>query len=80
MRRKIKIVLLTIGMIGGFASGIHSARCHGQWRRESFEQRVARVCVDAARAAESGASNAVPNAAPSAANAAPNAASPKPAD
>lgn len=73
MRRKIKIVLLTIGMIGGFASGAASARCHGQWRRESFEQRVARVCVDAARAAEV--------AAPKAAEvAAPKAEPPKPAD
>lgn len=52
MRRKIKIVLLTLGMIGGFASGAASMKYRAQWRRESFEQRVARVCVDAARAAE----------------------------
>lgn len=58
MRRKFKIVLLTIGMIGGFASGVASMRCRGEWRRESFEQRVARVCVDAARAAESPAQKA----------------------
>ena len=50
MRRKIKIVLLTLGMLGGFASGVASMKCRAQWRRESFEQHVARVCVDAARA------------------------------
>jgi hypothetical protein len=51
MRRKIKIALLTLGMIGGFSSGIASLKCRAQGRREAFEQHVARVCVDAARAA-----------------------------
>ncbi len=65
MRRKIKIALLTIGMIGGFASGAASMRCRGEWRRESFEQRVARVCVDAARASQAeGSAQKAPTAKP----------------
>jgi hypothetical protein len=52
MRRKIMIVLLSLGTIGGFASGAASMRWRGECRRQAFEQRVARVCVDAARAAE----------------------------
>lgn len=52
MRRKILIVLLSLGTIGGFASGAASMRWRGECRRQAFEQRVARVCVDAARAAE----------------------------
>lgn len=61
MRRKIKIVLLTLGMIGGFASGAVSMKHRAHWRRESFEQRVARVCVDAARAADKDAQQKAPN-------------------
>ena len=49
MRRKALIVLLALGTIGGYASGFASMRwCHNQ-RRASFEQHVAKVCVDAAR-------------------------------
>ena len=33
MRRKILIVLLSLGTLGGFASGFHSLRTHGAcWR------------------------------------------------
>lgn len=52
MRRKILIVLLSLGTIGGFASGAASMRWRGECHRQAFEQRVARVCVDAARGAE----------------------------
>ncbi|MBI2395706.1 MAG: hypothetical protein HYV09_39435 [Deltaproteobacteria bacterium] len=50
MRRKLLVVLLALGTVGGYAAGFHSMkRCH-QDRRASFEQHVARVCAEAARA------------------------------
>jgi hypothetical protein len=49
MKRRFLIVLLTLGTIGGFGSGIASMRCHGESRRAAFERHVAKVCVDAAR-------------------------------
>ena len=52
MKRRLLIVLLTLGTIGGFGSGIASMRCHGQARRAAFERHVAKVCVDAARRAK----------------------------
>lgn len=55
MRRKFAIVLLTLGTIGGFASGIASLRCHSWQRRQSFEQHVAKICVDAAKSADASA-------------------------
>lgn len=51
MRRKIVIVLLSLGTILGYAHGFRSLRhggCHRE-RRQSFEQHVASLCVDAAR-------------------------------
>jgi hypothetical protein len=51
MRRKIVIVLLALGTIGGFAAGF--ARV-AHWRhggREAFERHVAQICADAARTA-----------------------------
>jgi hypothetical protein len=52
MKRTILIVLLTLGTIGGFASGAASMRWRHHHRRAAFEQHVARVCVDAARTAD----------------------------
>ena len=52
MKRKILIALLTLGTIGGFASGFSSMRWRHHNRRAAFEQHVARVCVDAARGAD----------------------------
>lgn len=52
MKRRILIALLTLGTIGGFASGAASMRWRHHHRRAAFEQHVARVCVDAARAAD----------------------------
>ena len=49
MKRRFLIVLLTLGTIGGFGSGIASMRCHAHSRRAAFERHVAKVCVDAAR-------------------------------
>ena len=52
MRRKIVIALLTLGTIGGYASGFASMRACNNHRREAFEQHVAKVCVDAARTSD----------------------------
>jgi hypothetical protein len=52
MKRKIAIVLLSLGTIGGYAAGIASLRCHGSQRRQAFEEHIAKVCVDAAKGAE----------------------------
>jgi len=52
IRRKIAMGLLTLGTIGGFASGFHSMRQHCHARHESFEAHVADVCVRAAKNAE----------------------------
>ncbi|MBI5517638.1 MAG: hypothetical protein HY909_27960 [Deltaproteobacteria bacterium] len=51
MRRRILIVLLSLGVVGGFGSGIaHLAHCRGHHRarREAFERHVAQVCTQAA--------------------------------
>ncbi len=48
-KRKIAIVLLSIGTIVGFASGFASMRGRACARRDAFERHVAEVCVDAAR-------------------------------
>jgi len=60
MKRKIWIVLLTLGAIGGFAVGfarLHHYRHHGHWhgsghwghgRHAAFERHVAEVCTEAA--------------------------------
>ena len=52
MKRQIVIGLLAAGTVLGYAGGFASLRCHGKWRREAFERRVAAVCVDAARDAD----------------------------
>jgi hypothetical protein len=48
MRRRIAIVLLAIGTVGGFASGFASLH-HCRTHRKAWEQHVAQVCVDAAQ-------------------------------
>ena len=54
MRRPILVVLLSIGTLGGFASGLASLhRMHEG--RESWERHVAQICVDAARGRREGA-------------------------
>lgn len=52
MKRQIVIGLLAAGTVLGYAGGFASMRCHGKWRREAFERRVAAVCVEAARDAD----------------------------
>ncbi|MBO6937476.1 MAG: hypothetical protein JJ863_21060 [Deltaproteobacteria bacterium] len=51
MKRRLLIVLFGFGTIAGFGSaGAHWSRHHHR-HRQAFEAHVARVCVDAARAA-----------------------------
>lgn len=52
IKRKILIGLLAFGAVGGFATGFASMARHHRCHRDHFERRVARVCVDAARRAE----------------------------
>ena len=77
MKRRILIALLTLGTIGGFASGAASMRWRHHNRRAAFEQHVARVCVDAARAADADAAAAAQRAAVPAVPAVAPAAAPK---
>jgi hypothetical protein len=49
IRRKLTIAILALGTLGGFASGFASMGACGRARRASFEEHVARLCVDAAR-------------------------------
>lgn len=52
MRRKAIMVVLLLGAVGGYAVGFAQVGCWKQRRaamRQAFEQRVAKVCVDAAR-------------------------------
>ncbi len=49
IRRKVTIALLALGTVAGYGSAFcHGAHCRREHRR-SFEEHVARVCVDAAR-------------------------------
>jgi hypothetical protein len=49
MRRPFLIVLLALGAVVGFGSGIHQLRWHRFAQRAAFEHHVAEICVDAAR-------------------------------
>jgi hypothetical protein len=60
MRRKISIVLLALGTLGGYASGFASLRCRADHRRADFERHVAALCVDAARGADAAPAVAAP--------------------
>lgn len=48
MRRKALIVVLAVGAIAGFASGLFGCHHHAWERRQSFEDHMADVCVRAA--------------------------------
>ena len=51
MRRRILMVLLGLGAVGGYASGFaHMHACH-RARMAVFERHVADVCVSAAKGA-----------------------------
>lgn len=55
MKRRILIVLLTLGTIGGYGAGFAGVRCRAHSRQAAFERHVAKVCVDAARAGKASA-------------------------
>jgi hypothetical protein len=49
MKRRILMVLLALGTVGGYASGFaHVSACH-RGREAAFERHVADVCVNAAK-------------------------------
>lgn len=49
MKRKLLIVALSLGTVGGFASGFASLRCHAKARRHHMKEVVTEVCADALR-------------------------------
>lgn len=54
IRRKIAIALLAMGTVAGYGSAFaHWSHCRRD-RHRAFEQHVARVCTDAARATARG--------------------------
>lgn len=48
-RTKLRVIVLGLGVIAGYGSGIASIVCHRAQRRDAIERHVARVCLDAAR-------------------------------
>lgn len=52
MKRKALIVLLSLGTVGGFASGFMSLSCHQHRQRHRFREMVTDICTDAVRAAQ----------------------------
>ncbi len=51
MRRDVRIVLLTAGVLLGFGSGFHALSMRHWERRMAWERHMAGLCVDAARGA-----------------------------
>lgn len=49
IRRKLLIILLTIGTVAGFGFGFRSLVHHRRGHRAALEQHVAKVCIEAAR-------------------------------
>jgi hypothetical protein len=52
MKRKALIVLLALGTVGGFASGVASMACRHRHRTAYFEHKVTKICTDAVRQAQ----------------------------
>jgi hypothetical protein len=52
MRRPFLLLLLGLGALMGFGSGVHQLRWHQWARRAAFERHVAEICVDAARSGQ----------------------------
>ncbi len=55
IKRRIVMALLALGTVGGFASGFASMSCHARGRHQQWEDRVAEVCVRAAKNVDAGA-------------------------
>lgn len=54
IKRKALIVLLSLGTLGGFASGFASLRCHRHHSpHNSWRHTVTNICADAIRQAQS---------------------------
>ena len=52
MRRRLLALILGIGAVVGFGSGISELRWRHWARREAFERHIAEICVDAARSGQ----------------------------
>jgi len=52
MRRPILAIVLALGAIAGFGTGVASVIHHHREHRAAFEQHIADVCVEAAQRAE----------------------------
>lgn len=50
MKRRLLIMLLALGTVGGYGAGFAQMGCHARARRNGFERHVARICAEAARA------------------------------
>lgn len=65
MKRKLLIVALAMGTVGGFASGLASLRCHRHHRYAHFKKEVTEICAEAVRQAQTPPSEvAIPNVGP----------------
>jgi hypothetical protein len=51
MKHTILTVLLTLGVVGGLASGFHHCRMHGG-HEAHWERKVQHICADALREAK----------------------------
>jgi len=58
MRKKALILVLALGAIAGFASGLYGCHYHGVERRQAFEDHVADLCTRAAERSRNHAQNA----------------------
>ncbi|HYP76648.1 MAG TPA: hypothetical protein VER12_11855 [Polyangiaceae bacterium] len=48
MRRKALVLVLALGAVAGFASGLYGCHYHAIDRRQAFEDHIADVCTRAA--------------------------------
>ena len=63
MKRYVWLTLFAVGTVTGYGSALARGTClreRHEARREAFERRVAKVCVDAALGAKSEAPKAAP--------------------
>ena len=58
MRRKALIVVLALGAVAGFASGLYCCHYHSLERRQAFEDHIADVCTRAAERSRNHATHA----------------------